>query len=64
MQMMHFAALADQLSIPTFTAGEVRAVKSISAMSFHKERQMLHWLPAFFTSEKLKFRIKNRIFAT
>lgn len=34
---------------------EVRAVKSTSAMSFYKERQMLHWLPAFFTSEKLKF---------
>ena len=34
---------------------EVRAVRSTSVMSFYRERQMLHWLPVFFTSEKLKF---------
>ena len=48
------AALADQLFIPIIASGGA-GCGSTSVMSFYRERQMLHWLPVFFTSEKLKF---------
>ena len=45
------AALAGQLSVPVIASGGA-GCKEHFRDAFCKEKQMRHWLPVFFTSEK------------